>query len=558
MELVKRKLLDEVDKHQETSKDSVLKVGAGYRREKQRKPLLCYQCNKAGHKKLDCPELARASESSSRREKSQRKKGDTVSFAFAGVSETFDEAKPWVVDSGASSHTVSDRDCFNELLSCDVKWVKLADGKRAPVEGKGTAKVTLCDEGGQPRQIQLSDALYTPSLTLNLLSVSQITKKGARVTFKENSCEITCGKAIVALAYSVNGLYVLEQPKNAVLATSSHHNKACEHVWHRRFGHRDDRATDRLVKENLATGCKVNKCGVNVNCEPCLKSKSVRTSFPKESLSSTSAVMDLVHTDVCGPVETPSVSGYRYFMTMIDDHSRYCVMYLLKQKSEVANKIEEYVRMTQNMFGHKPKVIRSDQGGEYRGQKLRDFYKREGIQAQFTAGYSPQQNGVAERKNRSLVEMARCLLSDANMHQRYWAEALNTAVYLQNILPTKAAKLSPFEPWHKVKPDVKHLRVFGCNAWVHVPKEKRKKLSDTAKQLTFVGYSLEHKAYRFLDQETQQITISRDVRFIEEPGCSAGRKRINTTKEVFGQEIEVESILKTPVTHLETTPCESE
>lgn len=513
LELVKRKLLDETAKHQGPDQDSVLKVV----HDKKRKPLLCHYCKKPGHKQKVCRQLARDSQTDVKSKvKPQQKKESTVSFAFVssdgGASV---RPSPWVVDSGATRHTVADREFFDDLRRSEVKCVKLADGKLAKVVGEGPGVISCCDENGRRTEMKIGTALYSPDLTMNLLSVPALTQKRATVIFDAEGCKIMQGDATVAVGMLKEGLYQLTQPCEAVMAAGSHHNKDCKHVWHKRFGHRDVNAIIRMEKENLVSGLHIYDCGVDEPCECCMQSKSCRAPFPKESLTHTKGVLDLVHTDVCGPVEVPSVSGYRYFMTIIDDYSRFCVLYLLKRKSEVAEKIVEYVALVKTLFGRKPKAVRSDQGGEYVGNKLRAFYRREGIQVQYTARYSPQQNGVAERKNRYLVEMVRCLLFDANLHQCYWAEALNTAVHLQNISPTKSTKLTPYELWHGTKPDVQNLKVFGSRAWVHVPKELRKKLSATAKELVFVGYSSEHKAYRFLDKSTRKVIVSRDVKFIE-------------------------------------------
>lgn len=184
--------------------------------------------------------------------------------------------------------------------------------------------------------------------------------------------------------------------------------------------------------------------------------------------------------------------------------------------------IKAYVRWVDNHFGRKPRVIRSDGGGEFNNKELRKFYQAEGIQPQFSTPYSPQQNGVAERKNRSLSEMANCLLLDAGLEKRFWGEAIRTATYLQNRLPSRSVKQTPYELWWGCKPDLGHLRVFGSEAYVHVPSVKRIKMDSKARKLTFVGYSMKHKGYRFLDRETDQITISRDARLIElENGSSS-------------------------------------
>lgn len=142
--------------------------------------------------------------------------------------------------------------------------------------------------------------------------------------------------------------------------------------------------------------------------------------------------MDLVHSDVYSPNEVASLGGKRYLVTFIDDFSRYTVVYFLKEKSEVEEHLKIYVAMVKNKFGVKPKVIRSDRGGEYICGENDYYLKLEGISVQLTSGYSPQQNGVAERKNRSLTEMSRCMLNEANLPKFLWAEAIATANYVQN------------------------------------------------------------------------------------------------------------------------------
>ena len=153
-------------------------------------------------------------------------------------------------------------------------------------------------------------------------------------------------------------------------------------------------------------------------------SKLTKKPLPKKSESRSSELLQLVHTDVCGPMQTITPGGNRYIMTMIDDFSRYTVLYLLKNKFEVADKIKEYVKFVQTKFKSTPKVIRSDRGGEYVNEALKKFFKSEGITPQYTVPYTPQQNGVAERKNRYLVEMTRSMLIDSNLPNKYWGEAI--------------------------------------------------------------------------------------------------------------------------------------
>lgn len=161
-------------------------------------------------------------------------------------------------------------------------------------------------------------------------------------------------------------------------------------------------------------------------------------------------------------MQTATPGGNRYILTLIDDYSRYTSVYFLKHKHEVFKNLCSYVEETENHFGRRIKAIRSDRGGEYIGDKNQEFLRKRGIVHQLTVSHTPQQNGVAERKNRTLTEMARCMLFDADLHNKYWAEAIRTANYLQNRLPTKAIahNKTPFELWHGKLPIFDHIKLF--------------------------------------------------------------------------------------------------
>lgn len=164
-------------------------------------------------------------------------------------------------------------------------------------------------------------------------------------------------------------------------------------------------------------------------------------------------------------------------VTFIDDYSRFSYVRLLRQKSEVEDVCRNFIEMVKNKFGRKPKVFRSDRGGEYTGNSFQRYLKSEGIESQFTAGYSPQQNGIAERKNRTLIEMARCILIDTEFPYNFWGEAVTTAVYVQNRVITRATNTTPLERWNGTKPNLKEFHIFGSKCFVHVPQEKGENLT---------------------------------------------------------------------------------
>lgn len=420
-------------------------------------------------------------------------------------------AGQWIIDSGATCHVASNRDFFQSIISSSSD-LTAANGEKIDVKGKGTCAIEVLNGSGRAITVTAKDVLYAPGIDGNLLSVRKLLDANFTVNFNGRTCEIKRNDTRVAMADECSGLYVLRQP-NKVCAVTNQHNPNCIHSLHRIFGHRDPDAIRSMCAKGLVDGVKIVDCGIKQQCDVCLKAKQARQPFPK-SISQSAKVLDLIHTDVCGPMQTVSPGGKRYVLTFIDDFSRYTVIYLLREKSEVEAKLKEYVAMVSNKFSMKPKIFRSDRGGEYTGQRVTSFLKSQGIQIQYTAPYTPQQNGVAERKNRTLIEMARCMIEDAELPYVFWAEAVCTANYLLNRLPTRPIETTPFEGWNEKKPNMKHCVKFGTKCFVHVPAEKRRKLENTALEMVFVGYDENSKAYRCFDRKHNKLVISRDVKFI--------------------------------------------
>lgn len=531
--LVKARLLDEYNQRRERSDVlsndmKAMKLDASEKRTEK----LCYFCKQPGHFRKHCKKLQSMKNTCGDEKKQQHRKDDNhrggnpkakqahdAAGAGAGGSVCFmaGDAMPdcWVIDSGATRHMTSDRSFFKSMDDSDNSRVTLADGNKTKVCGVGEGVVFGENGRGERVEVTLKNVLYVPGLDGGLISVSQLAAKGFVAKFGASSCEIlnANGESVV-VGDKVSNLYRLRIHDRSLKVSGEHHER-CQHTWHRRTGHRDPDVLRRIEADELVSGFDLHDCGARIVCECCLKGKLARKPFPPVTERKSSRPLDLVHTDLCGPMETATPSGNRYLMTVIDDYTRYITVYLLKKKSEAPGRIQQYVRWVENCFGRKPLVIRSDGGGEYVNRELQEFYAAEGIKAQYTTPYSPQQNGVAERRNRSLQEMAICMLADAGLGKLYWGEAVMTAAYLQNRLPSRVVAKTPFELWTGRKPSFEHLRVFGCDAYVHVPSAKRSKFDEKSVKLTFVGYSEDHKGYRFLDPTTNRVTISRDARFIE-------------------------------------------
>ena len=203
-----------------------------------------------------------------------------------------------------------------------------------------------------------------------------------------------------------------------------------------------------------------------------------------------------------------------YFLTFIDDKTRFTWVYLLRTNDQVFEKFREWKSMVEKSSGNKLKVIRPDNGWEFTSNEFEAFLTKEGAPNELTIPKIPEQNGVAERMNRTLVETTRSMLVNSNLPHSFWAEALS---YLRNRSPTKAvAGMTPYEGWTGEKPRVDGLRVFGCQAFVHIPKDERKKLDSKSKKCVFVGYETTTKGYRLYDPMRDKIIHSRDVIFNEQ------------------------------------------
>ena len=224
----------------------------------------------------------------------------------------------------------------------------------------------------------------------------------------------------------------------------------------------------------------------------------------------------MVHSDVCGKINSKSLSGAEYFLTFVDDHTRYTWVYALKQKKQVFEKFLEWKALVENSTGQKLKILRTDNGGEFTSTQFENFLKSEGVRHERTIVKTPEQNGVAERINRTLIETVRSMLADSKLPPKFWAEALATATYLHNRSPTKAVTgATPHEAWMGEKPRVDHLKAFGCAAYAHIPKDERQKLDPKARKCIFLGYGCETKGYRLYDPRRERILFSRDVLFNE-------------------------------------------
>ncbi|KAK0594627.1 hypothetical protein LWI29_010132 [Acer saccharum] len=198
-----------------------------------------------------------------------------------------------------------------------------------------------------------------------------------------------------------------------------------------------------------------------------------------------------MHIDVCGPMSIQARGGYEYFITFTDDYSRFGYVYLMRHKSNAFDIFKAFKAEVENQLEKHIKILRSDRGGEYLSGEFQQYLIDNEIVSQFSAPGTPQQNGVSERRNRTLLDMVRSMLSYSTLPISFWGYALQTAIYILNDVPSKSVPQTPHELWTGHKPSLQHLRIFGCPA--HVLKGKTEKMESRSETYIFVGYPKETK-----------------------------------------------------------------
>lgn len=237
--------------------------------------------------------------------------------------------------------------------------------------------------------------------------------------------------------------------------------------------------------------------------------------FPSEGNKATN-LFEIVHSDVWGIGPILSHAGYKYFVTFIDDYSRYTWVYFLRNKSEVFCMFKLFLGLVHTQFSATVKILRSDSGGEYMSNDFQSFLQTKSIISQRSCSYTPQQNGAAERKNRHLLDVVRTLLIETSIPPKFWVEALITATYLINRLPSQILGLeSPYFRLHHCHPTYTNLHTFGCVCFMHPSPPHRNKLSAQSIHCAFLGYSVNQKGYLCFDLHTNRVHISRNVVFFE-------------------------------------------
>ncbi|KAJ9565365.1 hypothetical protein OSB04_001331 [Centaurea solstitialis] len=387
----------------------------------------------------------------------------------------------WHVDSGCSRHMTGNRSFLEDFTTFNGGYVTFGDNPRGgKVSGKG--KVT----GGK---LTLEDVYYVDQLRYNLMSVSQVCDKKLFTLFSETECVILSPKFVVDESFVLlrtprkDNVYCLDlngMPSKVVNCLFSKASMTESSLWHRRMGHMNIKTMNLLVKNQLVRGLPSKEFTLDDHCVACLKGKK------------------------------------SYCLVIIDDFSRFTWVFFLRTKDETSGLIKPFVKRVENQVNLRVKVIRSDNGTEFKNADLNSFCEEEGIERQFSAPRTPQQNGVAERRNRTLIEAARTMLADSKLPITFWAEAVNTACYVQNrVHVVKSKGKTPYELFKNKKPFIGFFVPFGCPCSILNTKTHLGKFDSKSDDGFFVGYSIQSKAVRVFNTVSRTIEESDNVKFNE-------------------------------------------
>ena len=422
------------------------------------------------------------------------------------------------LDSGATSHYFDSLDKFvpSTIKKCHVP-ITIAGGKKIFATHKGTIKLPVQLPNGMIVVRHLRDSFYVPGLEHNLISLRRLDELGHRMVSENGTMKVFTGSGKVFLHGSiVNGLYRLSTPAVPPQIASLADNTGSlpdVDLWHRRLGH-----AAGIYLKNLVSGKQQLSY-----CDACVKAKSHRR--PVRQVNGLKSVakcpLQIVVSDLCGPMRTQSLSGKYYLATIIDVATRFIFSFFIRYKSDFTAVLSSWLEFIKRQTGKVPKRFHADGGTEYVNKDTTALFEKHGVKFTTTAPYSPFQNAIAERANRSLFESARAMMIQAGAPKNLWAEAVKYAAYIRNRTPHKGLDMQlPFDLFPPLSgrrhTDVhRHTRIWGCRAWLHIGKKKAGKLSARAVECVFLGVDSMKQGYRLYRLDNSSICISRNVVFDE-------------------------------------------
>ncbi|KAK8921731.1 hypothetical protein KSP39_PZI020888 [Platanthera zijinensis] len=411
----------------------------------------------------------------------------------------------WLIDTGATDHITYNLKNFTSYHNITPIPITMPNGTHTLANISGTVHLSS--------SLILFDVLYVPSFTVNLISVTKLTSNlNCFLVFHNNSCSITQmpTNRMIGIAKQQAGLFILAplQIPSTTCQAQANMQHVSPVIWHNRFGHLSH-STFKTLSEQFPC---ISSSYISP-CDVCHYARQKRLPYIS-STSSSNKIFDLLHVDIWGSYSTSSVHDHKYFLTMVDDFSRFTWLILMKSKGEARQHLKNFIHFIDTQFSTKLKTIRTDNGLEF---SMNDFYQSKGILHQTTCVETPQQNGIVERKHQHIMNVARALFFQAKIPSQLWCYAVTHSTHIINRLPSPLLKQkTPYELLYKTPPSFVNLKVFGCLAYASTLMVQRTKFSSRARKTIFLGYKGGTKGYLLYDLHSKEIFLSRNVTFYED------------------------------------------
>ncbi|KAK1681137.1 hypothetical protein QYE76_041985 [Lolium multiflorum] len=436
----------------------------------------------------------------------------------------------WVLDSGCTSHMTGGKNLVKELRP-NINNITVSFGDNSTSEVLGFGKVVVA------HNITLVDVMLVKTLGYNLLSVSALGKMGFAVFIDKDIVVLLWSKTlkVAFVGYREHNLYVVDFSGTTTSSAMCLFGKAdVGWLWHRRLAHVNMRTLQSLHKGNHIVGLMESVSFAKDRvCRACVEGKMHDSPHPSKTIISSKRILELLHVDLFGPVTHASLGAKKHCLVIVDDYSRYTWVYFLKTKDETQQIFIDFATEVQRQHNLLIMAIRSDNGSEFKNYTLNDFLSDEGIRHQYSAAYTPQQNGVAERKNRTLMDMARSMMAEYKSRYNFWAEAISTACHSSNRLYLrKGLNKTPYEILTGNKPNISYFKVFGCKCFYKIKGVRLSKFAPKALEGIFVGYGAESHTYRIFDIASGIIIESCSVKFEENDSSQVGQVDVCAGDEI--------------------------
>ena len=479
------------------------------KKDKVAKEDVCFECGVIGHWKRNCPTYLAGLKA----KKAESGTSGIYMYMIEMGIFTF-SSNTWVFDTGCGTHICNSLQGFRKSKQLKAGEMVLHVGNGAKVAVQALGYFDLCLPNGL--YLKLDNVCLIPSLTRNIISVARLKQSGFTYQFVDDNIHSFMNGMFYFEARPINGIYELN------LDCSSNNNSIYHantkrvkndlnqtYLWHCRLGHINKNRISLLQKSGILKENDIDSFDI---CESCLCGKMTKSPFSGTS-ERAKDLLGIIHTDVCGPFRTMSRNSDRYFITFTDDYSRYGYVYLMKHKHEAFEMFKLFQSEVENQLNKTIKILRSDRGGEYLNEEFLNHLRNCGIISQHTPPRTPQHNGVSERRNRTLLDMVRSMMSRSTLPLSFWSYALLTAARILNMAPTKKVDKTPYEIWHGKVPSLSYLKVWGCEAYVK--QEASNKLDPRSTKCTFVGYPKDCLGYYFYIPSENKIFIARKAEFLE-------------------------------------------